>query len=251
MAMEVQIDIEPFHTLIKLMSMVDKTITLNFDTEGIESSLIDSTKSFAVSASIPKEKIDVYKLDKKELVHLDSTNVLTFIKACEVKGTEKIKIKIKDEDEQSIVFSVGRLKRKMRRLESNELYNTKRPGIEFKTSFSIDGSALKNAVLAVNTVSDVTKFKADLDKILLQGFDTNDEIEVIFNKTDASIKDYDNPEDDTTSMFASEWLRSVINFVTKTPVFVEMGKDFPLRLSWEFTDKCNAEAFFAPRVEME
>ena len=125
----------------------------------------------------------------------------------------------------------------------------KSPNLEFKTIIEIKADALEEALADAEIVSDAMVFEADKDKFTLIATGDGRKVEISLDKDSPEIIGIECGEK-ARSMFPLEYLKKMIKGAKMTEsTKLEIGNDYPLRVTSQIQDQARISFVLAPRIE--
>jgi len=227
-------------------------VRIKFDKNLIEMRSVDPARVSMmrivtnIKASVKDGYVKKYKLDKKEEEHVFNitklANILTAI------GNKDVTLETKG---RNLIIETDDLTQ-MTPMSIEDPNYPKVPVITVPATWDVSVASLKKKINYMMRIADYVRMKYDKGLVSYETkdrFKNEDEGRNCMVFVDAvEHKPFDGDDKPYTSLFQSDYLKSIIQYVTSPTVTLHIGNDLPLRVTYSLKNT-DFEILLAPRIE--
>ena len=232
--------------LTSLSALVDEAC-ITADEDGLKVKAMDPSHVAMVDFEWSKSAFEEFELDKPTTIGLNLEEALKLLRRA---GDENLELNFDESVGKLEMNLTGRYKRRLviptLQLTGEEIPPLK---IEFDVVAKITSSCLTKTVADAATVSDILKFKATTDKLVMEASGELGEISVELDKTSEALLDLQVKQPSSASYsltFLEDIVKSASNLAGT--VGLEFSTDKPLKLNFDILQG-KLVYYIAPYVE--
>ena len=235
-----------FKQSIEAISQLISECTVNLKKDGIELKAMDSANVSMVDFQLLSSAFDKYDLDKDQSIGVNMEDLTQVLKRS--RPNDSLVLKLEDNRLQLLLAGTRRFVIPL--LDIGEGV-TKTPNLEFPTEVEIKTDVMEECISDAEVVSDAVVFEADKDKFTIIATGDGRKVEAVFDKDSADVIGLQS-KGSSRSMFPLDYLKKIIKGakISETTK-IELGTDYPLRVTSGIKDKVRLRCVLAPRIESE
>jgi len=218
--------------------------SINLTKEGLELKAMDSANVSMVDYKLLCTAFESYKVAEPQTIGLSMNDFTQILKRA--KPNESMDLSLED---NRLELSIGGKRRFVIPLLDIASSAAKTPNLSFKTVVEIKTDAFEEALADAEIVSDALVFEAEKDKFTMLATGDGRKVEIKLDKNSPEIVGLECSEK-SRAMFPLEYLKKIIKGAKITDsTKIELGNDYPLRITSEIKDQTRISFVLAPRIE--
>ncbi|MHC1625015.1 MAG: DNA polymerase sliding clamp [Methermicoccaceae archaeon] len=237
------IKVEPFRDAIDVMStLVDESV-FSVDTSGMISKAVEPANAAMVILEMETEAFEEFDGDSGELgIDLKKlSNVLDMTQKEEL-------VELEVEEDGRLKFTIGGIRYRISMLDPGSVRRVpKIPQLQLPGKVVLDGGAFQRAIKAASSVGSYAALGIMDGTFYVDTEGDTDQLKIKLEQPDVS----EVQGDDVKSLFSLDYLRAVskTRACASSLVTIELGNDYPVRISFSLGEGMKTTYIIAPRVE--
>lgn len=240
-------DVELLKLPIKTISeLIDEGIfTVNSD--GFQFLAADRAMVAMVEFKLLPTAFDEFEVDKEYELGLNIENFADILN----RASKKDKVILELENKKLNIIFEGRVKRKFEvpllDISREELPDVSQ--LEFSSKVEVSTEIIEEAVKDIDLVAESLVFEVNNDKFLIYGGGEGTSSIIEINKNDPDIYNFE-ADSNVKSRYPLDYIKKIMNISSLVDTLtIEIGNDYPCRISSKLLDKVYIAFIVAPRVE--
>ncbi len=239
-----EIKAEILRDVVDIIQTIVDEVKFNFEEDGLSLKAVDPAHVAMVEMHLKKDAFISYEAKGTELgIALNKLD--QFLKLSS--PSDKVTLEHVD-DENRLILKVNNITQKMPILDTAGMTDPSVPQLELPINIKLIGKHLQTGVKASQNIAD--HIAISVGKNGFEMFSEEDEDSVKLSLTKDELEEIEASED-VRSLFALDYFANMIKSVDGNKIVeLEMGKDYPVKLQFEFADGNGSVMFLlAPRIE--
>jgi len=230
-------------TVSKIDALVDEC-KVHLNEDGLSVQAVDPASVGMVDVSLPKEDFAQYEADGELLG-------LNLVRFGEVVGMgnsgDTVALEL-NEETRKLRVKIGGLRYTLALIDPDSIHQEPTVPDLDNAEFDVVGEEIQTAVKAAGLVSDHMGLRHDHGS--LEGFAEGDTDDVSVDMDTVDGRDI--PDDEEASLFSLDYLDAMAKGLPKdSDVTVELGDDYPVKMTAELAEYGEMTYLLAPRIENE
>ncbi len=242
--LKAEIKAEILRDVVEIIQTIVDEVKFNFEEDGLSLKAVDPAHVAMVELNLKKDAFMSYEAKGTELgIALNKIDQFLKLSA----PSDKVTLEHVD-DENRLILKVNNITQKMPILDTAGMTDPSVPQLDLPINVKILGKHLQTGVKASQNIAD--HIAISVGKEGFEMFSEEDEDSVKLSISKEELEEIVASED-VRSLFALDYFANMIKSVDSNKVVtVELGKDYPVKLQFEFADG-NGHVMFllAPRIE--
>lgn len=220
----------------------------NVKKDGIYMVSADPTMVVLVSFTFLATEFEKYELDASEDISINIDNLLSVLKRAS--ATDKVLFELDKDANKFMVTFAGKSTRKfVQPLISIEDSEPPEMKLEFSCSVDLQTSILEDGIGDASIVSDTLTLTADEKKFTMSSKGDLNQMQLEIEKGSDSLFELTSKEE-CRSNFSLDYFKKIMKAGKLADVVkIEMGADFPAKITFRQKDRLELNYVLAPRVE--
>ncbi|MGC8913046.1 MAG: DNA polymerase sliding clamp [Thermoplasmata archaeon] len=153
-----------------------------------------------------------------------------------------------DEDKNKLVVEISAFKRYIPLLDIASISDAKEPSLTHTAKAVVDVEMLRQGIRGTESVSSHLTIEIKPDTFKLEGEAEQDKVEMVLHKDSGEVEI--EAKEPAKSMYALDYFSNVVKAISSAQkVTLHIGKDYPLKMEFEFAGgNGNARFLLAPRM---
>jgi proliferating cell nuclear antigen len=222
----------PAKTLRAFLAMAEALVDearIQATEAGIRLLAVDVHHVAMVDVSLPRAAFAKYRCDGSDFgLDLEKArNVLDLAKG-------DVEVELKHKDGPTLSFKIASVTRRLKTTDATRTQPPKIPELQLPASAAVPAALLAKGIKACASVADHAFLTVDDDGFQVHADGNTDTVEMRLSRPDLPFHGPETGRTRTRSMFSLDYLEGISKAVSEaTDVTVQLGTDYPVRLSGE------------------
>jgi len=231
--------------IASIAELIDEGI-FRLTKSGLSFTAADRAMVSVVDYHLTSTAFEKYEIDQDQKIGLNITNFLSVIKRAGAK--DKISFELSDAKLQITIEGNSKRKFTVPILDIGEEEIPPIAQLEFKTKIHLKSEVLQNGVSDAEIVGDSVIISSGPDSFRMTAEDDVRKAELELQRGNESLIELSSPSEEK-SRYALDYLKKMSKAVKMADtVTIEHGTDYPMKISFNATDKARLSFILAPRV---
>ncbi len=249
-------DSKTWKNLMSAISALVEEATFDINSEGLKLRAMDPSHVAMVDFQYPSSAFQEYVCSEPSKLCIDIGDLLKLMRR--VESGEQIELSLDQEKSKLVMKLIGRYTRRFSLpLLQPSTSETPTPKLSFDAKITLDGDCLNDAVADISTVSELVKFEAYPEKLILRGGGETGDVVVEFEKNNEAITEFlvniqaDKELIPYRAIYGINFLSEMIKAGTATSKLstLEFSTDKPIKIHFTLPSEGVLTYYLAPRIE--
>lgn len=241
-------DVTPFRDALTAVSEFITEASFKAKKDGIYMTAVDPTMVVLVNLKFLATNFGKYEVDSEQEISVNMESLLSVLKRAS--SSDKVTLELDKDGKKLEITFVGKSTRKfVQPLINIEDSESPEMNLDFATVVDLQTSILEDGIGDASIVSDTLVLSADEKKFSMSSKGDLNEVQLDIEKGNKAILDLTS-KGSSSSKFSLDYFKKIVKGGKLADVVkIEIGKDYPSRLTFRQKDSLELSYVLAPRVE--